>query len=43
VMTRGMDKVGEQLNTDEAHLRAFWIQWNALMSVPHDDLGARAS
>ena len=25
VMTRGMAKEGEQLNTDELHLRAFWI------------------
>jgi p-cumate 2,3-dioxygenase alpha subunit len=32
VMTRGMAKEGEQLNTDEAHLRAFWIQWDKLMS-----------
>jgi p-cumate 2,3-dioxygenase alpha subunit len=32
VMTRGMAKDGEQLNTDELHLRAFWIQWDRLMS-----------
>jgi phenylpropionate dioxygenase-like ring-hydroxylating dioxygenase large terminal subunit len=32
VMTRGMAKEGEQLNTDELHLRAFWIQWDKLMS-----------
>jgi hypothetical protein len=31
-MTRGMAKEGEQLNTDELHLRAFWIQWDKLMS-----------
>jgi p-cumate 2,3-dioxygenase subunit alpha len=31
VMTRGMDKDGEQLNTDELHLRAFWIRWAELM------------
>ena len=31
VMTRGMAKTGEQLNTDELHLRAFWIQWDKLM------------
>jgi len=31
VMTRGMDKEGEQLNTDELHLRAFWIRWKELM------------
>ena len=30
-LTRGMAKEGEQLNTDEAHLRAFWIQWDRLM------------
>jgi phenylpropionate dioxygenase-like ring-hydroxylating dioxygenase large terminal subunit len=30
-LTRGMAKEGEQLNTDEAHLRAFWIQWDKLM------------
>ena len=32
VMTRGMARDGEQLNTDEPHLRAFWIQWDKLMS-----------
>ena len=31
VMSRGMSKEGEQLNTDELHLRAFWLQWAALM------------
>ena len=31
VMSRGMAKGGEQLNTDELHLRAFWLQWVALM------------
>lgn len=31
VMTRGMAKQGEQLNTDELHLREFWIQWDKLM------------
>ena len=30
-MTRGMAKEGEQLNTDERHLREFWIQWDKLM------------
>jgi p-cumate 2,3-dioxygenase alpha subunit len=30
-LTRGMAKEGEQLNTDEAHLRAFWIHWDRLM------------
>ncbi len=32
VMSRGMAKEGEQLNTDELHLRAFWIQWDKLIS-----------
>ena len=32
-LTRGMAKEGEQLNTDEAHLRAFWIQWAKLMGA----------
>jgi phenylpropionate dioxygenase-like ring-hydroxylating dioxygenase large terminal subunit len=31
VMSRGMNKVGEQLNTDELHLRAFWLRWHELM------------
>lgn len=31
VMSRGMAKEGEQLNTDERHLRAFWLQWDRLM------------
>jgi p-cumate 2,3-dioxygenase alpha subunit len=31
VMSRGMAKEGEQMNTDELHLRAFWLQWRALM------------
>jgi phenylpropionate dioxygenase-like ring-hydroxylating dioxygenase large terminal subunit len=30
-LTRGIAKEGEQLNTDEAHLRAFWVQWAKLM------------
>ena len=32
VMSRGMAKEGEQLNTDELHLRAFWTQWSKMMS-----------
>ena len=32
VMSRGMAKEGEQLNTDELHLRAFWLRWSELMS-----------
>ena len=31
-ISRGMNKTGEQLNTDELHLRAFWRRWNALMT-----------
>jgi p-cumate 2,3-dioxygenase subunit alpha len=31
VMSRGMAKEGDQLNTDERHLRAFWQQWDRLM------------
>jgi phenylpropionate dioxygenase-like ring-hydroxylating dioxygenase large terminal subunit len=30
-ISRGMNKPGEQLNTDERHIRAFWRKWNALM------------
>jgi p-cumate 2,3-dioxygenase alpha subunit len=33
VMTRGMAKEGEQLNTDELHLRAFWLEWQRRMQV----------
>jgi len=32
-ISRGMNKEGEQLNTDELHLRAFWRRWNALMTA----------
>ena len=32
VMTRGIAKDGEQLNSDELHLRTFWRRWNALMT-----------
>jgi p-cumate 2,3-dioxygenase alpha subunit len=31
VMTRGMAKTEEQLNTDELHLRTFWVKWNERM------------
>jgi len=34
VMTRGIDKEGEQLNTDELHLREFWIHWDRYMGAP---------
>ena len=30
-ISRGMNRDGERLNTDERHLRAFWRRWNALM------------
>jgi phenylpropionate dioxygenase-like ring-hydroxylating dioxygenase large terminal subunit len=33
VMTRGMAKEGEQLNTDELHLRAFWLEWQRRMDT----------
>ncbi len=33
VMTRGMAKEGEQLNTDELHLRAFWLEWQQRMQT----------
>ena len=32
-MSRGMNKAGEQLNTDELHLRTFWRRWNAMMAA----------
>ena len=32
-LTRGIAKEGDQLNTDEAHLRAFWVQWAKLMGA----------
>ncbi len=31
-MSRGMAREGEQSNTDELHLRAFWRRWNELMT-----------
>ena len=33
VMTRGISKTDEQLNSDELHLRTFWRRWNALMTA----------
>src|SRR5512140_1689026 len=36
VMTRGIDKQGEQLNTDELHLREFWIHWERYMTLSPD-------
>ena len=30
-MSRGMGKNGEQLNSDEHHLRIFWRRWDELM------------
>ena len=32
-MSRGMGKNGEQLNSDEHHLRIFWRRWNELMGA----------
>jgi phenylpropionate dioxygenase-like ring-hydroxylating dioxygenase large terminal subunit len=37
VMSRGMSKVGEQLNTDELHLRAFWLRWHELMAPTFEE------
>ncbi len=31
-MSRGMGREGEQLNSDEHHLRIFWRKWNAMMT-----------
>jgi p-cumate 2,3-dioxygenase subunit alpha len=36
-VTRGMAKPAEQLNTDEPHLRGFWMQWDKLMRTPRGD------
>jgi hypothetical protein len=36
VMSRGMAKPGDQLNSDELHLRAFWLQWDKLMRTERD-------
>ena len=30
-ISRGMNKDGEQLNTDELHLRTFWRRWSQYM------------
>jgi hypothetical protein len=35
-MSRGMAKAGDQLNSDELHLRAFWLQWDKLMGKQRD-------
>jgi hypothetical protein len=32
-----MAKAGEQLNTDELHLRALWEQWDKLMRTERAD------
>jgi p-cumate 2,3-dioxygenase alpha subunit len=32
-MSRGMGKEGEQLNSDEHHLRIFWRRWNEMMGA----------
>ena len=37
-MTRGMAKEGEQLNTDESHLREFWIEWDRRMRASSSTL-----
>jgi p-cumate 2,3-dioxygenase alpha subunit len=33
LLSRGMAKQGEQLNTDELHLRTFWRRWNECMTT----------
>jgi p-cumate 2,3-dioxygenase subunit alpha len=33
IVSRGMHKHGDQLNTDEAHLRAFWSKWHEMISA----------
>jgi p-cumate 2,3-dioxygenase beta subunit len=37
-MSRGMGKEGEQLNSDEHHLRIFWRRWNELMADGSADM-----
>ena len=32
-MSRGMGREGEQLNSDEHHLRIFWRRWNQMMEA----------
>jgi phenylpropionate dioxygenase-like ring-hydroxylating dioxygenase large terminal subunit len=32
-MSRGMGREGDQLNSDEHHLRIFWRRWNAMMEA----------
>jgi len=32
-LSRGMARSGEQLDTDEGHLRVFWRRWNELMEA----------
>lgn len=43
VMTRGMEKTGPQLNTDELHLRCFWQQWDTLIDGTGDELLRRGA
>jgi p-cumate 2,3-dioxygenase subunit alpha len=38
-ISRGMNKPGDQLNTDELHLRAFWREWNRRMTTATDTDG----
>ena len=32
-MSRGMGREGDQLNSDEHHLRIFWRKWNQMMEA----------
>ena len=41
-MSRGMGKNGEQLNSDEHHLRIFWRRWNELMGSRGMTIATRA-
>lgn len=43
VMTRGIAKDGEQLNSDELHLRTFWRRWNELMTGTASDISVAAA
>ena len=41
-MSRGMGKEGEQLNSDEHHLRIFWRRWNELMGARRMTVATRS-
>jgi len=33
MVSRGMGREGDQLNSDEHHLRIFWRRWSQLMEA----------